>query len=282
MPAIDIVPVSSLADAISNIDDIARLFAEEGIVLLRGHKFSTEEQLATAKILGDEFSWNVCSDASSDTLSSAIYYGGHSDIQGRDYNQTREEYVLDWHIEQVYYVDPVLAGLWSMTTFTADSKSGNTRFVDSTGLFDSLTDSDKEFLSQSVVSWNKPLSSGSGPFFTPAVSDHPITGRPTLRVETDQGCISMPKLELWAGSHPTVNQVETFENIMTAIKARLLSDQDIRYSQRWQEGDLLIVDLFRMYHAVMGGFGFGQRIITGIVVRPKNYTNDLYDSLDKI
>jgi alpha-ketoglutarate-dependent taurine dioxygenase len=282
MSDIQVVSVSSLEDAVFSVDEVARIFVEKGVVLLRGHKFSTKEQLAMAKILGDKFSWNVCSDADSDTLNSAIYSGGHSSTMEKDYNQTREEYVLDWHIEQVYYVYPILAGLWNMTVFTADSESGNTRFVDSIGLFESLTDSDKEFLSLSVVAWDKPLPNGSGPFFTPAVSDHPISKKPTLRVETDRGCISMPELALWSGVRPTVNQIETFDGIMASIKSQLLGGQDIRYSQKWQEGDLLIVDLFRMYHAVMGGFKFGQRIFTGIVVRPKNYTNNLYDSLDKI
>jgi alpha-ketoglutarate-dependent taurine dioxygenase len=278
---ISIVEVSSSLDAYNQVDKIADIYRDKGLLVLRGHSFSLEEHLHLSKLLGDIFNWNVYSDAPQSALDSAVYSGGHSDSD-REYNQGAEEYVLDWHIEQVYYTDPILAGIWNMTLFTASPEVGNTRFVDSIELLDTYTDSEKDFLSKSVVKWDKPAPLGTGPFYTKVVEPHPINGKPVLRVETDQGCYLMPELILYDGQSPTEEQVAELSKLLATLKTKLNTDESIRYSQQWQEGDLLIVDLFRMYHAVMGGFTYGQRKFTGIGLRPRVYDNALHNSLDLV
>lgn len=276
---VPVISVTSLLDAKTKSVEAINLFKDVGVLVFRGFKFSDADHIELVKALGDEFDWNVQTGASNDTLNAAVYPGGHSDLTDREYAHTKDDYVLDWHIEQVYYIDPILAGAWNMTTFTGDSAVGNTRFVDSTELYETFSVDDQEFLSKCVVTWDKPLSNGKGPFFTKVVDSHPISGRPTLRVETDRGCYKMPELCLFDGNEPSSTEIARLDSLLATLKDSLDNNTDIRYSQEWVEGDLLIVDLFRMYHAVMGGFRQGERRFTGIGLRPKTYDNSLYSDL---
>ena len=267
---------NSSADAVDAATEIAKAYKEYGLVVLRGHAYSTEEQVEVAKALGDILDWDLCSGADSTVIESSIYFGGHSDNAEKEYNQSKEEYVLDWHIEQVYYVHPILAGVWNMTDFTATKGHGNTRFVDSIEIFKSFSEEDQDFLSKSVVKWDKQSPQGFGPYYTNVVQPHPISGYPTLRVETDQGCMLYPELYGWGGAEATEEQKIKFADLQNRLKDILNNDETMRYSQEWEQGDLLIVDLFRMYHAVMGGFSFGERKFTGIGIRPKTHDSTLY------
>lgn len=267
---------SSSQDAIDAATEIVDAYKESGLVVLKGHAYSTDEQVEVAKALGDILDWNLCSGADDMVVQSSIYPGGHSDNVEKEYNQSEEEYVLDWHIEQVYYLHPILAGVWSMTDFTATRGHGNTRFVDSIEIFKSFSREDQDFLSKSIIKWDKQSPQRSGPYYTNAVQLHPISKESTLRIETDQGCMMYPELYAWDGAEATEEQKAKFLELRDTLKDALNSDESIRYSQEWEQGDLLIVDLFRMYHAVMGGFVFGERKFTGIGIRPKIYDNTLH------
>ena len=272
------IKVSSMVDVLSSIDDIVKVFSEEGLLVIKGHRFSLDDQVLLASRLGDIFDWNVYTGVEQTVLNSAIYPGGHSENPDASYDHTRDEYKLDWHIEQVFYKDPVLAGIWNMTKFTAEPGAGSTRFVDSIKLYSDLDKNDQDFLAKSVVSWEKQMPLSKGPFYTNVVSPHPLNGDPTLRLEVDQGCDKMPELHAWGGDKATEGQILRFASIAKSIKSTLMQDEEIRYVQTWEEGDLLLVDLFRMYHAVMGGFGYDQRTFTGIGIRPRKYAHDLYTS----
>ena len=277
---IQVIQGSTLAQALNDLDAITDIFTSDGVAVIRGGNFSLEDQVSLTKALGDRLGWNVSSDAPKTTIDTSIYPGGHSDQENKEYNQTSEEYVLDWHIEQVYYIYPILAGVWHMTTFTALPGAGNTRFVDSIELYELYSADEQDFLTKSIVKWDKPTPHGTGPFYTKVVDTHPISGKSLLRVETDRGSYLMPELALWDGEIPTQSQSERLGNLLDRLKTNLNDNLDIRYSQLWREGDILLVDLFRMYHAVMGGFGLGQRKFTGIGIRPKVYDNSMYTNLD--
>lgn len=277
---VHVVEVQSLDDALARVTELAEVFREVGLLVLRGCTFSVEDQVLLSRALGDIFSWNVNSKVNSASATTSTYNGGHSDRTDRDYIEGPSEYVLDWHIEQVYYKHPILAGVWNMDTFTAPHGSGDTRFVDSIELYSQYNEDDRDFLEKSVVVWDKPTPQGAGPFYTKVVDNHPITGAPLLRVETDRGSYSMPKLAVWDGNIPTDEQIVRLDTLLASLKDRLNNDLSVRYSQKWQENDLLIVDLFRMYHAVMGGFGVGQRKFTGIGVRPINHDNSMHRTLE--
>jgi alpha-ketoglutarate-dependent taurine dioxygenase len=274
--SLTIVQVDSVEDAISKLSTAVSAFNSNGVLVLRGAKLSLEDQILFTKKLGDIYYWNFSSHAPQSTIDTSIYQGGHSDNLEKEYNQNKDEYVLDWHIEQVYYVHPILAGVWNMETFTAPAGSGDTRFVDSIELYGLYSEEDRDFLAKSIVVWDKPAPHGKGPFYTKVVDAHPISGLPLLRVETDQGSYAMPKLHTYDGEPATQDQIDRLDGLLATLKDNLNNNKAIRYSQHWQQGDLLIVDLFRMYHSVMGGFSAGQRKFTGIGIRPKVYDNSMY------
>lgn len=267
---------SSSQEAIASVDRITETFKKNGVLVLKGHSYTTEEQVSLVRAVGDILNWNVCSDAAQEVVDSSIYPGGHSEDENRPYNLTKDQYVLDWHIEQVYYLHPILAGIWNMTKFDTDKENGNTRFVDSIEIFKSYSEEEQDFLAKSIVKWDKQSPLETGPYYTNVVELHPISGEPVLRVETDQGCILYPELYALDGKEATEEQKIKFSELQDRLKAVLINDESLRYSQKWEQGDLLFVDLFRMYHAVMGGFNFGERAFTGIGIRPKVYDYSLH------
>jgi len=279
---IPIVSVTSVKDSLDQLDTIIDIYKEVGVLVLRGCKFSLEDQILITSKMGDVLGWNFYTDILKNDRVDGTYLGGHSDNPDANYSHGKDQYKLDWHIEQVFYIDPVLAGIWNMTHFSAEPDAGTTRFADSIEIYESLSIEDQDFLDKSVVIWEKPMGQTNGPFYTNVVAPHPISGKPTLRVEMDHGCYRMPELHFWNGGIPSKEQVDRFNSIWGKIKGTLTGNVDIRYVQYWQEGDMLIVDLFRMYHAVMGGFNYGERTFTGIGVRPKGFTHDLYISEDLV
>lgn len=277
-----VLDIYSFDDALSKIKDIETEYLDSGVVVLRGHSFSEDEHFNLVQKLGDLFRWNIDSNTRRETVPGSIYSGGHSADETGNYNVSAIDYVLDWHIEQVYYISPIVAGIWNMTNFTAPHGHGSTLFVDAITLYNELSEVEKNLLSSAIVVWSKPSPTTDGPYYTKAVGLHPTLGVPTLRVETDRGCYSSPELYKVAGDLPNDDHTELFTKIMNKVKYRLALDTDIRLTQNWEQGDLLIVDLYRMYHAVLGGFTYGQRTFTGISVTPKGQDTGLYISEDLV
>ena len=277
-----VLAISSFDEAISKIKAIKTEYLNDGVVVLRGHTFSEDEQFNLVQRLGDLFGWSIDSNTQRETVPGSIYTGGHSADKTSSYGAASTDYVLDWHIEQVYYISPIVAGIWNMTTFTAPRGHGNTLFVDAATLYNDLSEVEKDLLSNATVVWSKPSPTTDGPYYTKAVGLHPVLGVPILRVETDRGCYSSPELYKVSGSPPSDSQIELFTRIMNKVKYRLTVDTDIRLTQEWEQGDLLVVDLYRMYHAVLGGFKYGERTFTGESVTPKGSTQGLYISEDLV
>lgn len=283
------IEVSSLEDSLEKIEDIIYTFRTKGVLRLRGFSFSPSEQLELMSRIGNVFGWHLNTKSidtppSEEQVETHVFIGGHSDDPNRGQTDS-SSYLLDWHIEQVFYVDPFLAAAWNMFHVGySDKNAGNTYFVDSSYLYDTLSDDYKEFLQDAILTWDKPIgpNSGFGPFYTRALDKGPVNGRTTLRIETDGGCLISPSLCKKEKRDPTDEEIKKFNRILFHLKSELKNNEDIRYVQQWEEGDVVLVDLFRMYHAVSGGFNFGERKFHGIFTRPVDYTNNLYDSLEKL
>lgn len=267
----------SYAQVVENLPNLVEAYKDRGVVVVKGHDFSVEQHKNLARLLGDSLGWHINSAVEDDVVDLFFIHGGHSDNPDREYNNGTNDYVLDWHIEQVYYKCPPLAGIWCMKEITCPPGNGNTLFADSNEIFESLSDEDKEFLSGAVVSWDKPANDHVGPFYTKAVDLHPVTSIPILRVETDQGCYVMPALHSLYNRPATADEAKRFEEIMAAVKTKLKTDYDLRYVQQWEPGDMIIVDLFRMYHAVLGGFNYNERLMDLIVAKSSLQCGDVYN-----
>ena len=287
MRSIREIEVSSLEDAVSKVQEIVDIFLDEGLLKLKGHKFSREEQLLFTRSMGDILGWNVNSNTVPDNFNSELverwaFEAGHSDNPQVEESGS-DHYLLGWHIEQVFYIDPFLAGIWNMHHIGyEDKKAGRTFFADSIRIYDDLTQGEKDFLEKSVVIWDKPIGPdrGFGPFYTKAIDVHPNTNKKVIRLESDGGTLIPLELYQFDGRTPTDEEIEQFNKIFAELRERLDRDLDIRYEQEWDEGDVIIVDLFRMYHALTGGFGLGQRKFYATFTRPTEYTHDLWNSME--
>jgi alpha-ketoglutarate-dependent taurine dioxygenase len=279
------VRVTSAEEAVKKIDHIAELFEKYGVLVIKGHKFLVEEQFKIAKLLGDKYDWNVKSTAGEDLLQTAFHVGGQSIEEDKDYSPTKDEYMLDYHIEQTYFIYPPVAGLWCMDKFLCPPGHGNTKFIDSNEIYNLLSKDEQDFLGQAVFVWDKPANSEIGPFYNKAIEPHPVTGIPIIRIESDGGCYILPTLYSISGKTPTEEQSNKFQEIVSKLKTILYSKEDMEYVQEWEEGDFLIVDLFRMYHAVMGGFNYQERIMAMIVTSycpEKNASYNIKPELQEI
>ncbi len=270
----------SYAQIVRNVPELVEAYKNYGVIVIKGHRFSVEEHKNLAKLFGDNLGWHINSSTEDNAMDRFFIHGGHSDNPNREYNSRSNDYVLDWHIEQVYYKCPPLAGIWCMKEITCLPGNGNTLFADSNEIYESLSDEDKEFLLGAVVCWDKPANDHVGPYYTKAVDRHPVTSIPILRVETDQGCYMMPTLHSLNNKPATADEAKRFEDIMAGVKTRLKTDYDLRYIQQWEAGDMIIVDLFRMYHAVLGGFKYNERLMDLIVAKPSPDCGDIYNNPD--
>jgi len=268
---------SSYDQVVQCLPALIAAYKDQGILVIKGHDFSVEEHKGLARLFGDNLNWQINSSVSDDLMDRYFIHGGHSDNSDREYNSGPEDYVLDWHIEQVFYKCPPLAGIWCMKEITCPPGSGNTLFADSNEIYESLSEEDKKFLSGAVVFWDKPANDHVGPFYTKAVDTHPITSVPIIRVETDRGCYIMPALHSLHNKSATLEEIKRFEEIMVSIKTRLTDDHELRYVQQWEPGDMIVVDLFRMYHAVLGGFKYNERLMDLIVAKSSPNCGDIYN-----
>jgi alpha-ketoglutarate-dependent taurine dioxygenase len=269
--------VGSYAQVVEALPELVKAYKDQGILVIKGHDFSIAEHKGLARLLGDNLDWQINSSTSDDLMNMYFIHGGHSDNPDREYSNGVDDYVLDWHIEQVFFKCPPLAGMWCMKEITCPPGSGNTLFADSNEIYESLSKEDKEFLSGATVSWDKPANNHVGPFYTKAVDTHPLTSIPIIRVETDQGCYVMPALHSLYNKPATADEAKRFEELMTTIKTKLKSDYDLRYVQQWEPKDMVVVDLFRMYHAVLGGFNYNERLMDLIVAKSSSQCGDVYN-----
>lgn len=274
---ISVIQITSAEDAVQKIEEIAQLFEKYGVLVIKGHKFLLNEQFKITQLLGDKYGWNINSASDKELMLNAHHVGGQSIDIERDYSVKKDEYMLDYHIEQTFFVYPPLAGMWCMEKIICPPGHGNTKFVDSNEVYNLLSKEEQNFLKDSIFVWDKPAGGEVGPFYNKAIDFHPTSGLPIIRIETDGGCYITPTLYSLAGKAPTKKQSNKFAEIFSKIKNKLYDNKEIEYEHQWEDGDFLIVDLFRMYHAVMGGFKYQERIMSMIVVSNCPEVNSSYN-----
>lgn len=241
----------------NDFDRVKATYVANKIVSIRGLSFSEPEQEKLTRDLGDVIGWFP------NNLSPNIinkYTESHSQntrMSGSD----GKKVILDWHIEHVDYdaYCPLVAGLWNMWKFNCEPGTGLTYFVDTTKVYALLDESEKQFLLDSEISWTD--SYGFGPHYGVAAVPHWLTSEPTIRVEITLHVKTT--LHSYKGSSPSEADVDTFNTIHGKIMNIIENNLDLRHVYEWQQGDILIPDLFSMAHAVTGGFDPKDRSFTG-------------------
>ena len=74
-------------------------------------------------------------------------------------------------------------------------------------------------------------------------------------------------VECKTGESKLSPHIKYFKEIRNFYFDQVLYNKDIRICHKWDEGDFLVVDLFKMAHAVTGGFNPKEREFIGLWAR---------------
>ncbi len=262
---VPILNFSSPEEIIRNAEEIIETFKSFGVVAIRGANLTVEQQVFVTKALGDITGWVP----NNSTNFEQQYVENHKRLANKE-ETPGDQIVLGWHMEHVEYdhLSPIIGGSWNMVKFTADPETGRTYFVNTAKLYDTLSDSDKEFLLTAYVLWSEP--GDTREYVTKAVRPHWLTGEPTLRFHIAASLTEPKNLDRIYDREPTAEERSRFVELRSRLVNMIHNDEDIRIIHRWNQGDLLIPDLFKGAHSATGGFNSDQREFIGYWLYPEN------------
>jgi alpha-ketoglutarate-dependent taurine dioxygenase len=250
------VEYKSIKDITDNINTYKEKFIEDSIIVFRNANLSLDEQMILHKHIGKAFGWHTQKD-------NTHYRENHNHNPNVGVYGT-EDIMLTWHIEHFYYSNPIVAGTWNMFHLNTIDGAGKTYFVDTSKVYELLDDNMKDFLSNCILK-TEPKKE-HWPFAVEkkynAVSPHWLTGKPVIRISLSRWVDD--EIFLVNGNDPTEKDYEMFRK--SALKAIDLieNDESIRIVHDWKQGDLVLMDAFKLAHAVTGGFKPEDREFTGI------------------
>jgi alpha-ketoglutarate-dependent taurine dioxygenase len=234
-------------------------FINDSILIFRNANLSFEQQSELHDALGKIFGW-VTPKENDNQLSKYVEDHATNTKVGV---ATKDEIMLTWHIEHVYYDNPILAGTWNMLVFNIDNENGKTYFVDSEKVYLLMPQDYKDFLNKCIISAKDFGLEDVFTNFNP-IQKHWLTGKPIVRVRIAENRESINNLVSFDGEKPTKDQDEKFKDIVWWFSNQVMNNQDIRMVHKWQKGDLVIPDMFKLAHAVTGGFNPIDRKFIGI------------------
>lgn len=242
----------------NNFNTYRDIFLNDQIIAFRNANLDLETQIKVINLFGDNFNLKQ----NSSNQNAFEYSEDHHKHMNKENVENKNEIMLGWHQEHVGDdQDIYLIGVWCMEIFKCEPDSGKTYFVDMSKIYNSFTIIDQEFLNSCFYSVeNEFTSSTDGPY--PLTLNHWITNEKTIRAFYAKN----EKINLYSvnGQTPTQLEIDKFNLLYNEILTKVWLDSDIRIEHIWQEGDLLIPDLFKLAHAVTGGFDKDQRKLRGI------------------
>ncbi|CAB5218193.1 TauD/TfdA-like domain containing protein [uncultured Caudovirales phage] len=236
-------------------------FLNDAVFCLRNANLTVEDQERVARIFGDNLQWSPNSiDTSQD-----LYIEDHTRHLDAILSRSSNSTILPWHMEHVFRKNPVVSGIWNMQLFTCDNNFGKTYFVDTAKLFNELNKDYKDFLLKVTL---KP-DQKNGFQDLKLVQKHRVTEENVIRFPFPlHNNFIFYKFD---GEDIDDQIYNKYKEIYAFIDEKIRNDESIRLEQKWQQGDLIIVDLFKMAHAVTGGFTPDQRKFTGIFGAEKSW-----------
>lgn len=243
-----------------NLPTIIEELKSSSIVGIRGLKLSKLDQLQLTKDLGDLIGWTP----NNKTAFNHQYIENHSSNPKLE-NSSPDEIMLNWHLEHVDYdnYSPLIAGVWNMYKYSCSPDVGMTYFMDSREVYSSIyTDQEKSFLSNCISFWTKPYQDGKIYENTAkVVSPHWVDGRDLIRI--DMHHIDTLRLHTYKDELPSEEQSKIFNELISRFVFEVFNNTDLRIIHKWNEGDILIPDLYALAHAVTGGFTPEEREFSG-------------------
>jgi alpha-ketoglutarate-dependent taurine dioxygenase len=237
----------------------------DSVICFRNANLTEKEQFDFAQKLGESFGWYLMNDESK-------YIENHE--RKSEVVSGPDDIIVEWHVEHTYYINPIVGSTWNMYNFKTNNENGKTYFVDTNVVFEMLTDDEKDFLLNSRITepdfikgpqLEHGFASANLNFADdyPIVAEHWLTGKPIIRFTI------LPKpyivrLVSYKGQVPTEDNLSYFEAVIRKIEDIIWNNEDIRIVHKWQQGDLVIPDMFKLAHAVTGGFKPEDREFRGI------------------
>jgi len=246
----------------------------DSVICFRNANLTEQEQFDFGKKLGKLLGWSHINNESK-------YIENHerkSEIQSGS-----DDIIVEWHIEHTYYVNPIVAATWNMYNFKTNNENGKTYFVDTNVVFEMLSDDEKQFLLDSKITEpdfikeaqvKNGFASDSLKFADnyPIIAEHWLTNKPIIRF-TILPKPHMAKLVSYKDQAPTEESLAYFEAVIRKIEDIIWNNEDIRIVHKWQKGDLVIPDMFKLAHAVTGGFKPEDREFRGIWGYKEQFVN---------
>lgn len=233
-------------------------FIQDTILVFRNANLTHEEQEELQRVLGDALNWYP------NTTHEAVKRYTENHAPNAMLTETNKDVVvLPWHIEHPYFDNPIVSGLWNMLVFNIEEDRGTTLFLDTARIYDMLPEDWKQFLHKCVVngySYNhidKMLCSN-------AIGTHWLTGESILRFTIHRIEKGWHDLRFFDGRTPTEEENDKFIEIGNWIIYEINNNEDLRLVHQWNQGDLIIPDLYKLAHAVKGGFNPKDRVFTGV------------------
>jgi alpha-ketoglutarate-dependent taurine dioxygenase len=248
-----------LENVIENVNLYKQKFLDDSIVVFRNANLTYDDQSFLHSSLGTPFIYYI--DTEGDDRA-ARYIENHSERNLIE-TATSNDILLPWHIEHLYAGNSKVTATWNMTKFTTDIENGKTYFIDCEKAYNAMPEEWKAFLNACKINNPNPATDENLDDFSPIVN-HWITGNPTLRLAPRKNNNSGSTLRSVYNREATELEKALFEEIFTWFGNYVYDNEEERIVHKWQQGDLLIVDIFKLAHAVTGGFSPDDREFIGM------------------
>jgi alpha-ketoglutarate-dependent taurine dioxygenase len=244
---------------INNIDSYKEKFLEDSILVFRNANLTNKEQGILHEQLKDYFGYNV----RKYNLKEIDKYVENHSRNERVTLASGDDIMLGWHVEHPNADNPIVFATWNMMIFNIDSENGKTYFVDTEKLYNEMPDDWKVFLNNCLVG----PGAGEEKFYNNSykpIAFHWISNNPLIRMRVGCNKMSINKLVSVYGNNPTNEEEELFNEIAIWFGNSIYNNEEIRMVHKWKKGDLVISDMFKLAHAVTGGFNPEDREFIGM------------------
>lgn len=252
-------------NVLENAEYYKNKLISDSVICFRNANLTQEEQFTFGSNLGKLIGWSLLDNVSE-------YVENHA--RKSHLESGPDDIIVEWHIEHTYYTNPIVASTWNMYNFKTNPDNGKTYFVDTGVVFEMLTDEEQQFLLNSIITEpdiikQDQVKSGYVGQNTnladryPIIAKHWLTDKPIIRFTILPDTL-MVDLVSYNGQSPDADQLKYFETLIRKIEHIIATNEDIRMVHRWQQGDLIIPDMFKLAHAVTGGFNSEDREFRGI------------------
>lgn len=258
---------SSYEDILNNIDSYVPLFYKHKILAFRNVNLSVKKQ----KNLSIAFNQVMGYKPNNHNDFHIMYKENHRHVTSVKEN-SKDKVLVDWHLEHtgLGIGDQALMAIWNMKIFKCKEGFGSTGFVDSHKIYSELSSDCLDFLNRISVTLcdenylpinsfvdEKDICFQVHPY-APCQA-HPITREKTIRMDI----FSPHTIFRIDDKKPSVKEMQFFLEIYETVRTKVIDNVENQFWWNWSQNDILIVDLFHLYHAVRGGFLPHQRIFTG-------------------